>query len=156
MFVELQKMMGEGDELTIFVKALKNGRLSVTVMPKGDFTKQPALAGGQCFDGTASELDEELAGALTRYVTARKCLIDQVAAQEAVLAAASATVTADTAKALTKAQGAVSKGAQAAPKATVKVVPAMAAGDDGDAAAEAPATTDTAAGAREPAEVSLF
>jgi len=150
MFVELAEMLAEGDKLNFTMVALKDGLLSLTVVPQGDFSKQPALGAGLSLQATPQEFDAELPAVLTKFVKSRRSLIEQIDAQTVVLDAAKAVVVADTSKAVAKAQGAgkpvIAPPKAGAAQAAVKVTPA-ASGSEG-AAAATPAASD--------AEVELF
>lgn len=87
MFQELASMLAAGDALTINVVAQKDGRMALTVLPKGTFADK-GLATGLSLEGTPAELDTDLSTVLGQYVTARKSLSDQVAATTTILDAA--------------------------------------------------------------------
>lgn len=78
MFVEFSKMLEKsGSALALNIVALDDGRLSVTVMPKGEW-KNAAMGTPLCVKGTPEELDEQLPAQIKRFVQARVTLEDQV------------------------------------------------------------------------------
>ncbi|MGE0370812.1 MAG: PRTRC system protein E [Gammaproteobacteria bacterium] len=123
MFKELAQMLGEGDGLVITVVALKEGRMALTVLPKGDF-KNKDLGAGLALEATPEEFDAGLAEHLTGYVNQRKSLKEQIETQTLVLAEAERESKAATAKAISKATA-----GKAAP-ATKKAEPVKSAGGD--------------------------
>lgn len=101
MFKELAQMLEEGDALTINIMAVKDGRLSMTVVPVGEF-KQKDLGSGLSLEATPQEFDDELGAHLLGYVNQRKSLKEQLAAQTLVLEEAEKASKVTTAKAISK------------------------------------------------------
>lgn len=101
MFKELAQMLAEGDALAINVVAVKEGRLSLTVVPVGEF-KHKDLGSGLSLEATPQEFDDELAGHLQGYVNQRKSLKEQLDTQTMVLAEAEKASKQTTAKAISK------------------------------------------------------
>ena len=163
MFQELAKMLDEGDGLAITVVALKEGRLALTVVPKGDF-KNKDLGAGLALEATPAEFDADLAEHLSAYVNQRKSLKEQIETQTLVLAEAEKASKTATATAISKATG---KPAPAAKKP--EPVKTAAAGDEGgdgldddetpgggDAAGTGGGDGEAAQGAAATGEISLF
>lgn len=120
MFIELSKMLeAAGSALSLNVVSLGDGRLAVTVMPKGEW-KNKALGAGLSVQGTAQELDEGLVEQIERYTTARKTLSEQTEATLKVIAAAEKE-TKEKASAAIKKAGATPKVTAAPAKPPAKV-----------------------------------
>ena len=120
MFKELSKMLAEGDALVINVVALKEGRMSVIVIPMGDIKNEGLREPLKMIDVSPEELDVELADVLTSYVSKRVSLREQVEAAGLVLEAAKASVTANVAKS-TSTQKASKKPLVASSKAAAEI-----------------------------------
>jgi PRTRC genetic system protein E len=117
MFQQLAQMLGEGDGLVITVVALKEGRLALTVVPKGEF-KNKDLGSGLSLEATPEEFDADLVEHLSAYVNQRKSLKEQIEAQTLVLAEAEKASKSATASAISKAT--TGKGANTAKKVAVE------------------------------------
>jgi PRTRC genetic system protein E len=88
MFKELAKLLdAPGAALTLNVVALEGGRLSVVVIPKGEW-KDKTLGTGMSVQATPEELDEGLAEQISRYRVAHKSLKEQVDSTLSVISAA--------------------------------------------------------------------
>jgi PRTRC genetic system protein E len=166
MFTQIQTMLAEGETLAMTVTALKDGRLSLVMLPKGEFSKTPALGAGLSLSASAAELDSELAELLAAYASKRATLKEQLEAAALVLEQAGKEATA---KAAQKSAAPSAKATQN--KIGVKSPPQDLSDSDGEEAEDeegeneadasikpvTPTVTPKESGkAQEPAEVSLF
>lgn len=88
MFKELQALATSCECLNILVRAKADGELSLTFIPTLKAGGDASLAKPFTLSGTPAELETELPQALTKIAGQRETLAEQVAATEAVLAAA--------------------------------------------------------------------
>lgn len=123
MFVEMNQLLQTaGMALALNVVSLGDGRLSVSVIPKGDF-KNPALGTGMSVQGTAEELDAGLGEQINRYVAARRSLSEQVDATLQVIEAAKTASQKEAGTAISKATKASSTPAKPVGTAPVSAKP---------------------------------
>ena len=126
MFVELSKMLEQkGSAVTINVTSLGDGRLSVMVLPKGEW-KENTLGQGMTLKATPEELDADFVSGLERFVPAHKSLQEQVESTMAVLEAATKESKSKAATAIKKVAGSQSEAGNKVVAATPSPVPSPA------------------------------
>jgi len=131
MFVELSQMLKAKESLTINVVALDDGQLNLVVIPKTEAKSNPALQQPLQVTASPQELDRDLAGALASFVSARKSLVEQIAASTLIVNAATAKVAEESAKTVNAARTKTAP-AKAAPKLPSKTGQQTSERDDGD------------------------
>ncbi|MGU7775653.1 PRTRC system protein E [Burkholderia sp. MR1-5-21] len=133
MFQALEPLIRSAGKLTLSL-AMDGDNVVVFLTPQGG--KDAALRQPLILKGTAAELDEGFAAAITSYSTAHKSLEEQVAATNAILDAQKATQ-------VTKAQKALTKGSKASTSSTASGSDDE--GDDEDDEGDQPASSASAA-----------
>ncbi|APA90631.1 PRTRC system protein E (plasmid) [Paraburkholderia sprentiae WSM5005] len=121
MFQQLEALVQASGKLQLTLK-MDNDRMAVVVVPQGE-GKDAALRQPLVLTGTAAELDEGFAAAISSYSTAHASLSEQVAATTAILQEAEKNQA-------SKAQKSLAKGGRAVP---AKAGPsATSSGDEGE------------------------